>query len=501
LYNTKQILYEEFSRFSSKNTKGGSMKKLLLTVLIVAVTFSFVFAAAKVEMPGQPQKYVPASSGRAVLNEGFEGGGIPADWTVYDFDGDGDEWEAYSTTSAHTGSYVARIRYNGSGCNDWLITPQLICDAGTNDTLKFWYYSYSSSFLESFYVKVSTNSDVSDTTAYVLVDSVIDAPNAWNEMVVPLDAYDGDSVYVAVQCISVDEFYLYVDDFTGPEVYEPPYVPQPGDVILNELNIKTGSEWVELYNTTSVDIPLDSFHLMVASGPFDSILVGDTILANDYKVIYFPSNHLSNSGDSVGLYTINGTDTLLIDGVKYGNLGSAPVAPSIFYLARCGNTGNMGADWNMTAYSSEGAVNTVVGTDLGGGLIINEIDPYPTGAHDLVEIYNPTASAVNLLGYYLSDGDFFSVIVTSVTVDPGSWLTLEETVDWTTPMDFSSSDVAYLFRPDTTRIDQIGWYGEYNDFTFQRYTDGAGPNDGYDWISSGGGVTYFDALETWSAAN
>jgi hypothetical protein len=89
MYNTQQILYEKFICFSSKNTKGGSMKKLLLTVLIVAVTFSFVFAAAKVEMPGQPQKYVPASSGRAVLNEGFEGGGIPADWTVYDFDGDG----------------------------------------------------------------------------------------------------------------------------------------------------------------------------------------------------------------------------------------------------------------------------------------------------------------------------------------------------------------------------------------------------------------------------
>ena len=485
------------------------MKKFLLAILVVAVTFSMAFAAAKTELPVFNPKTGNANvRGYTLLNEGFEYG-IPANWTIYDFDGDGYEWSAYllGVGTAHTDSVAAGIHWNGSGNNDWLITPRLVCSSSTPDTLKFWYRSNSSYFPEDFNVRVSTSSDVSDTSSYAIVNSVTSAPDTWTEMVVPLDSYDGNKVYVAIQCVSVDEYYLFVDDVTGPII-----APEAGDIIINEINPKTGGEYVELYNTKDVDISLDSVHLAVFSGGFDTLLTGDTIPANGYFTVDFPSNHLDNSGDTVAVGIIEGADTTLFDMVAYGDEGPAPVSPNGLYLSRCSYTVNwngsqaevwseMANDWNMTANSTPGAANSVKGTALGSGVVINEIDPYPPSGNDLVEIYNPTSDTVNLSGYYLSDGDAFAEIVTSPVVPPQGWVVLEENVDWTTSMDFSSSDVAYLFAPDSTRIDQIGWAGDYNDYTYQRYPDGAGPHYGFDWASSGGGVTWFDVYETWGKSN
>ncbi|MCK4598155.1 choice-of-anchor J domain-containing protein, partial [bacterium] len=125
---------------------------------------------------------------RGPLSEGFEGGAIPADWTVYNEDGDIYEWEAYSTTDAHGGSYVARVHYNSSGCDDWLITPKLSVVAG--DSLKFWAYSYSSSYLEDFEVLLSTTgSAVGDFTTQL--DAVTSTPYDWTEYTYDLTTYDG----------------------------------------------------------------------------------------------------------------------------------------------------------------------------------------------------------------------------------------------------------------------------------------------------------------------
>jgi uncharacterized repeat protein (TIGR01451 family) len=139
--------------------------------------------------------------------------------------------------------------------------------------------------------------------------------------------------------------------------------------------------------------------------------------------------------------------------------------------------------------------------DLGSALILNEFDNYPAAGGDKVEIYNPTGGTITMTNWLLSDGDAVAPIVTTAVVAPGGWLVLEEGVDWTVSMDFSSADVGYLFLPDGTRVDQIGWDGEYEDDTFQRICDGEGPNDGYDWDTSGGGMTWFDLPETLGTSN
>ncbi|RLF31972.1 MAG: hypothetical protein DRN07_06055, partial [Thermoplasmata archaeon] len=148
--------------------------------------------------------------GGVLLMEGFESGSIPADWTVLNEDGDSYQWEAYSTTSAHSGSYVARVHYNIYGNDDWLITPQLSIPAGAT-TFSFWAKSYSSYYLEDFEVRLSTTgTSPSDFTT--VLDTVYSTPYDWTQYSYDLSAYAGQNVYLAIRCISVNEFYLYIDD-------------------------------------------------------------------------------------------------------------------------------------------------------------------------------------------------------------------------------------------------------------------------------------------------
>ena len=158
------------------------------------------------------------TGGGTFLQEGFESGTIPADWTVLNEDGDSYTWEAYATSEAHSGNYVARVHWNPSGCDDWLITPKISIPTGMPVTFSFWAKSYSSYYLEDFEVRLSTTgTDPSDFT--VLLDSVTDTPYSWTQYTYDLTPYAGMDVYLAIRCVSVDEYYLYIDDV---EVSAPP---------------------------------------------------------------------------------------------------------------------------------------------------------------------------------------------------------------------------------------------------------------------------------------
>ncbi|MCK4545579.1 choice-of-anchor J domain-containing protein, partial [candidate division WOR-3 bacterium] len=256
------------------------MKKLLLTVLIVAVTFSFVFAAARTDL----------------LTEGFEGSFPPTGWHIKNMGDEpaGETWME-SAYLPHSGTYKAFSQDGASGnaMNEWLVTDAISVPADENLTLIFWHYLEWATWNDGpEHILISTT----DTAVASFTDTIFtlpgDTPTSWDSVNLDLAmTYAGETIYIAFVHTSAGG---YADAWCLDDIYmfSALFAPGPGDVILNELNIKTGSEWIELYNTTSIDIPLDSFHLMVASGPFDSILVGDTILANDYKVIYFPSNHL-----------------------------------------------------------------------------------------------------------------------------------------------------------------------------------------------------------------
>lgn len=296
--------------------------------------------------------------------------------------------------------------------------------------------------------------------------------------------------------------YFYPDlsyDGVSPDIA----VGAQGDhVVINEFVAK-GTEWVELYNPTSSSVDISGWRLTSDYGGLNYTIPGGTVLPpGGYYVYSTLGNLLHNDGDLIRLADSTG---ILVDVVGYGIRGAAPLPPQYWGAARVPNgqdTDDDARDWNLDETETQGTVNDAPPVDLGSSLILNEFDNYPPASgNDKVEIYNPTSTTITMTNWLLSDGDAVAPIVTAVSVPPGGWLVLEETVDWTADMDFASADVGYLFRPDGTRVDQIGWYNEYEDNTFQRICDGAGPNDGYDWSSSGGGVTWFDLPQTLGGTN
>ena len=150
-----------------------------------------------------------------LLSEGFEGS--LEGWSTVDNDGDGSNWAIYmedaSSDYAHTGSYGAGISYNAAGNDDWLITPQMSLSGEETATFSFWARSDGGyNTLESFKVMLSTSTTaLSDFTHTLSTENNISID--WTQYTYDLSAYAGQDIYIALVCISVDQFYLWADDF------------------------------------------------------------------------------------------------------------------------------------------------------------------------------------------------------------------------------------------------------------------------------------------------
>ncbi|MBC8415700.1 MAG: choice-of-anchor J domain-containing protein, partial [Candidatus Cloacimonetes bacterium] len=141
------------------------------------------------------------------IDEGFEGGVIPADWTVYDVNNDGYEWTAYQNTSAaHSGDWMATVECYGSDGEDWLITPQVTIQTGDSFIffVKAWYGT------EDFNVKLSTTGNsIGDFD--VILESITGLGDEYMEYSYDLSSYAGSDIYLAVEWIQ-DTYALVVDD-------------------------------------------------------------------------------------------------------------------------------------------------------------------------------------------------------------------------------------------------------------------------------------------------
>ncbi|MBN1151061.1 lamin tail domain-containing protein [candidate division WOR-3 bacterium] len=271
---------------------------------------------------------------------------------------------------------------------------------------------------------------------------------------------------------------------------------QTPQVVINEF-VPKGTEWVELYNTTSIAVDLTGWKL-TSSIDGDSFEISTGTISGNSHFLCNGFSLMDNDGDS--LFLVKPGDTI-VDFVAFGDAGSAPVSPMNYSVSRITDgywTGNIGHDFNMDLTPTQNAPNDAKPAPLNGFLVINEIDPYPTGGNDSIELVNISfTDTVNTAGWMLSDGDEIDTIHTHI-VPPRSFLVIDESEFG---FDFASQDVCYLFSSDTSRLEQLGWSGEYNDFSLQRIPNGSGPRDGFNWISSGGGTTLFDTTATWGSPN
>lgn len=184
--------------------------------------------------------------GQQIFFEGFETYtdftvGNVGGWTTYDLDGDptyaDDTYnfpnEQYTgsyivfnpsatTPSASGGGYDAHSGNKGFYCynesvtpfanNDWAITPQI--SLGTNSQLKLWAKSLTNNYNggERFRVLVSTTNTNTASFTAISAGAYITPPLTWTEYTYDLSAYNNQNIYIAIQCVSSDEFVFMLDD-------------------------------------------------------------------------------------------------------------------------------------------------------------------------------------------------------------------------------------------------------------------------------------------------
>jgi hypothetical protein len=262
---------------------------------------------------------------------------------------------------------------------------------------------------------------------------------------------------------------------------------------MTEVDINDGTQRAEIFNTGPDTVNLNGWNLVTMSaGAFP---LGGTILPNQHRVFVFPAAavQIRTRGDCLELFDANLDD--LLDRVMFGDYGGAPLdiqsTPSSS-LARTGGTADPSGigsptSWTVDFTSTFGSANNAPPPNFTATVRINEI--IPQGAIVLAELFNGTASPVNVGGYRLTTGQ--SSLVLAGVIPVGGFIVFDVTA-----LTFPFSLNLYLFRNDDVRIDQLGlsdspgnqstWSSVvFGGQSLGRFPNGAGPGIGFDLPSSG----------------
>ena len=105
----------------------------------------------------------------------------------------------------------AAIPSLGGPNNDWLITPQVTVNTGMS--FSFWARSATTEYgADRFKVGVSTTGTAPANFTTISTGAYIEVPAAWTQYTYNLDAYVGQQIYLAINCVSDDSFAFMVDD-------------------------------------------------------------------------------------------------------------------------------------------------------------------------------------------------------------------------------------------------------------------------------------------------
>ncbi|MBM7841545.1 hypothetical protein JOD20_000152 [Herpetosiphon giganteus] len=282
---------------------------------------------------------------------------------------------------------------------------------------------------------------------------------------------------------------------------------QPAQVVLNEFLAlpSTGSEFVELYNPTSIAIDLSGWAVDdIEGGSSPKILPTPTILAPNAWLVVSLSNVLNNSGDQVRLLNPAGQ---VIDQYSYSNasLGlswsrmpdgigawqaSTHPTPGMANASQSPATATPTTSIDptstnlptstATAMPSPTNMPTVVpspspipsATPLPSPALIrlNELMAAPSAGKEWVELYNAGEQIVNLHGWQLDDAaDGASPILLEASILPASWLVISMT-----NMYNNSGDELRLFDSAGRLIDAFSYSATTSNRTWARIPDGNG---------------------------
>jgi hypothetical protein len=216
-----------------------------------------------------------------LLQEGFEAGMIPADWTVIDGDGDGWSYDVFDFRP-HTGLWnVSSSSWDmfvgALTPDDWLITPQL--KLGNNAKL-LWYDAAQDMDApgDKYSVYISTTGkEMADFKDSLFTNIVNDTIYAKRE--VDLATYAGQKVYIAFRhydctdafMMNLDDIEVTCDPYTAPTILTKP----------SALNF-----FAEIGTSEGTSVQVNGFALtevitVTATSPFsvsaDSVTFGTTV--------------------------------------------------------------------------------------------------------------------------------------------------------------------------------------------------------------------------------
>lgn len=163
-----------------------------------------------------------AAHAQTAFSEDFQGGSMPTGWTVIaDELVNSDNYSDYNQSwqvaqVSQDGNYAAvSISWTepqGNDCDRWLITPAITVPAsGYNLMANIW--GRSASYPEKVKVMISTTG-TNKTDFTQVLDVVMDDQNystGWNTVMVNLDSYAGQNIYIAFVNHG-DGYYTFVDD-------------------------------------------------------------------------------------------------------------------------------------------------------------------------------------------------------------------------------------------------------------------------------------------------
>jgi len=120
-----------------------------------------------------------------------------------------------SGLSAHGGnSFGACFAATTAPNNDWFILPAITINNG--DVFSFWAKEYTDSYPESFKVGVYRGNGAFSSYLAGSASSSITPTTTWTEYSYDLSAYAGQTIQLAIQCVSNDAFIFCIDDiFVG----------------------------------------------------------------------------------------------------------------------------------------------------------------------------------------------------------------------------------------------------------------------------------------------
>ncbi|MCR5549874.1 MAG: choice-of-anchor J domain-containing protein [Bacteroidales bacterium] len=175
------------------------------------------------------------ANAQILFTENFDSG-MPTGWTQIDANNDGMGWEHSSNPVSYfpTGVDLTGTGHNGSTAyilsgsftnvsqtaitpDNWLITPAINLTA--NSTLRFYVCAQDANYAAEHYGVFISTTNATSTTAFTMLNEWTvgssKVQSAWEEKIVDLSAYTGQTVYIAFRHFNCnDQFLLNLDDVT-----------------------------------------------------------------------------------------------------------------------------------------------------------------------------------------------------------------------------------------------------------------------------------------------